>query len=195
MAYIAKTAFEVKVSNHEFDSTANITGIFPDEACSAGFLCVRDDLTDNEGYTGVGPSDATVTIKNTNTWSMKASTDGTGVVYACNPFDVNMVADPVTGATYKIGTNTLGIPAPADYPTTFTQIKFDGVNVYRFGEGNVNGTVGSNKYFTVSNGQLKPGSAAPGTAGTQYFELISSGTFTAGAYAAFSYYDLRACTA
>ena len=28
MAYIANTAFEVKVSNHEFDSVANITGVF-----------------------------------------------------------------------------------------------------------------------------------------------------------------------
>ena len=55
MAYIANTAFEVKVSNHEFDSVANITGVFqngsdPDEICSAGFLCVKDVRTANEGY-------------------------------------------------------------------------------------------------------------------------------------------------
>lgn len=54
MAYIANTAFEVKVSNHEFDSVANITGVFQngsdtDEICSAGFLCVKDVLTANEG--------------------------------------------------------------------------------------------------------------------------------------------------
>lgn len=28
MAYIANTAFETKVSNHEFDSQSNITGVF-----------------------------------------------------------------------------------------------------------------------------------------------------------------------
>ena len=44
MAYIANTAFEIKVSNHEFDSTSNITGVFynatpAEEICSAGFLC------------------------------------------------------------------------------------------------------------------------------------------------------------
>lgn len=190
MAYIEKTAFEVKISNHEFDSIANITG-YMDEICSAGFLCTRDELTDNEGYTAVG-SDASVTIKNTNTWTMEAATaSATGPIYACNPFDVNMVTDPVTGATYKVGTNTLGIPAPANYPTTYTEIKFDGVNVYRFGEGNVNGTVGSNTYFTIADGLLKPASAKP--ASGNYFELVTSGNFTAGAYASFGYYDLRAC--
>ena len=58
MAYIANTAFEVRVSNHEFDSVANITGKFQnstpaDEICSAGFLCKRVSLIDNEGYSGI----------------------------------------------------------------------------------------------------------------------------------------------
>ena len=68
MAYIANTAFEVRVSNHEFDSVANITGKYQnstpaDEICSAGFLCKRVSLIDNEGYSG---------IKNGNTWIMQA---------------------------------------------------------------------------------------------------------------------------
>lgn len=192
MAYIAKTAFEVKISNHEFDSIANVTGYF-DEICPAGFLCTRSAVTDNEGYTGVGPSDATVTIKNTNTWTMQKATDGTGVIYACNPFDVNMITDPVTGATYKVGTNTLGIPAPANYPTTFTQIQFNGVNVYRFGEGNMSAAVSDKKYFTVANGLLTPAASAPTTKSTPYFELVGTGAFTAGTQSSFTYYDLRAC--
>ena len=128
MAYIANTAFEVKISNHEFDSTANITGYFQNasskgEICSAGFLCTRSALTDCEGYAGVGPTSATVTIKNSNTWDMVAATATTTAaagVYACNPFDVNMVTDPVTGAVYKVGSNTLGLPAPTRRSSSIT---------------------------------------------------------------------------
>lgn len=195
MAYIEKTAFEVKISNHEFDSTANITG-YMDEICSAGFLCTRDELTDNEGYTSVG-SDASVTIKNTNTWTMEAASPnyfmGSDPIYACNPFDVNMITDPVTGATYKVGTNTLGIPAPAGYPTTYTEIKFDGVNVYRFGEGNVapSVTLAVGDKVAASSGLLIKLSDTTGY--TKYFEVVGTGNFTAGAYASFGYYDLRAC--
>ena len=201
MAYIAKTAFEVKISNHEFDSIANITGIYqgtPDtnEVCSAGFLCVRSVLTDCEGYTNLGPTGSTVTLKNGNTWYMVAATadklahEG---IYACNPFDVNMVTDPVTGAVYKSGSNTLGLAAPAGYPTTYTQILFNNVNVYRFGEGNISGTVGSNTKFTIANGLLAPAAAAPTANGAPYFELVRTSNFTQGAYNGFAYYDLRAC--
>lgn len=201
MAYIANTAFEVKISNHEFNSMANITGIFQnassqEEICSAGFLCVRSQLTDCEGYVDVGP-DSDVTLTNGNTWVMKqaASTDvvQTGI-YACNPFDVNMITDPVTGAVYKVGSNTLGLPAPAGYPVTFTKIYFDNDHVYRFGIGNLSAEISTNQYFTINNGQLVPAAAAPATAGTPYFELVGSGTFTQGAYAGFTYYDVRACT-
>ena len=201
MAYIAKTAFEVKVSNHEFDSTANITGFFinsdsTQEICSAGFLCTRSALTVNEGYNGVGPTGATVTIKNTNTWNMAAAAASAlaqAGIYACNPFDVNMLTDPVTGTIYKVGSNTLGLAAPAGYPTTYTKIRFDNDHVYRFGEGNVNGTVGSNTIFTIAAGLLVPASAAPTANGAPYFELVGTGKFTQGAYQGFGYYDLRAC--
>lgn len=201
MAYIANTAFEVKVSNHEFDSTANITGIFLNsdsakEICSAGFLCTRSALTVNEGYNAVGPESAPVTIKNTNTWNMIAATASAlaqAGIYACNPFDVNMVTDPVTGAVYKVGSNTLGLPAPAGYPTTYTRIRFDNDHVYRFGAGNVNGSVGSNTIFTIAAGLLVPASAAPAGNGAPYFELVGTGKFTQGAYQGFDYYDLRAC--
>ena len=200
METIAKTAFEVKISNHEFDSIANITGYFQTNSaadiCPAGMLCIRDTLTDNDGYTSVGPSDATVTIKNMNTWTMKvapASTAAQTGIYACNPFDVNMITDPATGAVYKVGSNTLGLPAPAGYPVTFTKIEFNNNNVYRFGVGNVNGTVTNQTFFTIANGLLVPAAAAPTTADAPYFQLVGSGTFTVGASAGFGYYDLRAC--
>lgn len=204
MAYIANTAFEVKVSNHEFDSIANITGIFrnaskEEEICSAGFLCTRDERTVNKGYNAVGPSGATVTLYNKNTWYMKAaeSTDlaQTGI-YACNPFDVNMLVDGVTNAVYKVGSNTLGLAAPAGYPTTFTQILFNNVNVYRFGLGDVNGEISTNRFFTISGGLLVPAATAPTTInGAPFFELVDTGNFTQGAYDGFTYYDLLACTA
>ena len=59
MAYIEKTAFWSRVTNRVFDETLNITGKFQngenqDELCSAGFLCVKDELMDCEGYVGVG---------------------------------------------------------------------------------------------------------------------------------------------
>lgn len=186
MAYIQNTAFEVKVSNHEFDSIANVTGIFKNassenEACSAGFLCNRGERLPNEGYGA--------NVLNTNSWEMTASSDGSGVLYACNPFDVNMIADPATGAMYKVGSNTLGLPEPAGYPCTFTEIKFNGVNVYRFGIGNVNGTIGSNTYFSVANGMLVPAATAPET---PYFELRGTGNFTQGAYNGFEYVDVVA---
>lgn len=201
MAYIANTAFEIKISNHEFDSIANITGFYrnssdTEEICSAGFLCVRDELTVCEGYNEVGPTGSSVTINNTNTWYMKAaaSTDiaQTGI-YACNPFDVNMLSDGATGAVYKVGSNTLGLAAPAGYPTTFSRIYFNNNNVYRFGAGNMSAEVSTNTFFTINNGLLVPASAAPTANGAPYFELVRSGNFTQGAYNGFVYYDLRAC--
>ena len=60
MAYIEKTAFWPRVTNRVFDETLNITGKFQngdkaDETCSAGFLCVKDELMDCEGYVGDPP--------------------------------------------------------------------------------------------------------------------------------------------
>lgn len=203
MAYIQNTAFEIKISNHEFDAASNITGMFVDssgvpEVCSSGFLCVRDELTPNEGYENVGPAGSTITINNTNTWTMKEATATSTAqkgIYACNTFDVNMVQDPATGNMYKVGANTLGLPVPAGHRSTFTKIHFNNDFVYRFGVGNASTTVGSNTFFTIANGLLVPVAAAPSTAGTPYFELVRTGTFTEGAYAAFDYVDVRACLA
>lgn len=203
MAYIKNTAFEVKISNHEFDATANISGVFKntsaaDEICSAGFLCTRKELLANEGYPNMGTTEAPSYIENKNTWAMQAAVAAdlaqTGI-YACNPFDVNMITDEATGAVYKVGSNTLGLPAPAGYRTTYTKIRFDNDHVYRFGLGNVTGTVGNNTFFTIANGLLVPAAAAPTDNGAAYFQLVGTGTFTQGAYNSFGYLDLRACTA
>lgn len=199
MAYIANTAFEVKISNHEFDSIANITGKYQasnaDAEICPGFLCVRDSLVVNEGYDQVGPAGATVTLTNTNTWTMVDAADTDTAqkgIYACNPFDVNMASDG-QGNFWKVGANTLGIRVPAGYLTTWTYIEFNNVNVYRWGVGNLSTDLGSNTFFTIANGLLVPGASAPASAGVPYFELVRSGTFTEGAYAAFDYVDVRAC--
>lgn len=200
MAYIEKTAFENRISNHEFDSLSNITGVFingdeEEEACSAGFLCVRDIRTPNEGYYETG--NAALDYKNTNTYYMMAaeSADALVPLYACNTYDVNMVEDPSTGNLYKVGINTLGLPAPKNYPATFTQIHFDNVSVYRFGEGNVSNTVSSKSslFFTVEDGMLKYVSSVPSSG--VYFKGIGYGNFTAGPRASFEYYDVIACNA
>jgi hypothetical protein len=199
MAYIANTAFEIKVSNHEFDSIANITGKYQasnaDAEICPGFLANRASLVVNEGYDQVGPTGSTVTLTNTNTWVMNDAVDSDTAqkgIYACNPFDVNMASDG-QGNFWKVGANTLSIKVPAGYLTTWTKIEFNNNNVYRFGIGNLSATLGSNTYFTIDDGLLVPGASAPASAGVPYFELVRSGTFTEGAYAAFDYVDVRAC--
>ena len=199
MAYIANTAFEIKVSNHEFDSIANITGKYQASSADAeicpGFLATRASLVVNEGYNQVGPAGSTVTLTNTNTWVMNDAVDSDTAqkgIYACNPFDVNMASDG-QGNFWKVGANTLSIKVPAGYLTTWTKIEFNNNNVYRFGIGNLSTTLGSNTYFTIDDGLLVPGASAPASAGVPYFELVRSGTFTEGAYAAFDYVDVRAC--
>lgn len=197
MAEINNTAFEVKVSNHEFDSVANITGLFQNgsgaaEACAAGFLCVTDELVQNEGYpTGV---------LNGNTWIMNAANNvlpGTAV-YACNTFNVNELADPVTGEVYKVNGNTLGLPIPAGKLGTYTRIDFTGDCIYRFGVGNFTAAPEVGTSYYISNGMLAPigegQSIAPGS-GNKLFTVLRTGTFTQGAWAAFGWADVKAIKA
>ena len=192
MAFIANTAFEVKVSNHEFDSTANITGIFQNgsqqnEICSAGFLVVTTTQIPVDGYSG---------INNTNSWYMEAAGASATVntpIYACNTFNVNQLTDGITSAVYKTGSNTLGLAVPAGVRATYTRIYFNNTYIYRFGIGNLSAAVSTNKYFAIANGLLVPAAAAPATGDTPYFKLLGTGSFTQGAYAGFTYYDVIAC--
>lgn len=195
MAYIENTAFEVRVSNHEFDSVANITGKFLNgsdepEICSAGFLCKRVALIDNEGY----PQGT----KNGNTWTMQAGA-ATDILFAANPHNVNEITDPVTGNVYKVNRETLGLPIPAGVEDTFTMIRADGAHVYRFGVGNLTTTLGTNGYLTCGTstnaGKLVPAAAAPEAGSGIYFQVLGSGNFTHGAYAGFGYVDALALKA
>lgn len=192
MAMIQNTAFELKVSNHEFDSVANITGVYHNasdegEICPAGFLCVRDELLQSDGYP--------VGVLNGNTWVMNAATADVNAatpVYACNTFGVNEMTDMTTGEVYKVNANTLGLAIPANHRGTYTRIDFSGDRIYRFGIGNANAEVGENKYFTIADGLLVPAAAAPADNGAVYFELLGTGVFTQGAWAAFGYIDVQA---
>ena len=195
MAYIANTAFEVRVSNHEFDSVANITGKFLNgsdepEICSAGFLCKRVALIDNEGY----PQGT----KNGNTWTMQAGA-ATDILFAANPHNVNEITDPIGGNVYKVNRETLGLPIPAGVEDTFTMIRADGTHVYRFGVGNLTTALGTNGYLTCGTstnaGKLVPAAAAPEAGSGIYFQVLGSGNFTQGAYAGFGYVDALALKA
>lgn len=188
--FIKKSAFALRVTNHEFEPASNITGLFQnaegkDETCSAGFLCVRKEQMDLAGYPGK---------KNDNAWIMNAAADGMGdAIFACNTHEVNTVVDEVTGAEYKVGANTLGLPAPAGRPCTFTYIDFDScIKQYRFGEGNLTAEIGESKYLVIENGILKPSAEAPTTAGQAYFEVIDQGNFVQGAYDSFKYISVLA---
>lgn len=197
MAFTANTAFEVKVSNHEFDSVANITGIFGSYSgddftaadCSAGILCRRVKLVHNEGY----PSG----VMNGNTWTMVANTASTtddvksSPIYACNTHNVQEIADGA-GNVYKVGHRTLGLGIPAGELGTYTRIKFDGEHMYRFGVGNLSAALSTNGFLTLANGgQLTPAASAP-TSGA-YFTVVGSGNFTEGASQSFGYVDAIAC--
>lgn len=181
------TAFELRVSNHVWEKQKNITGFYkPGEApaaCYAGQLVVQGIQLPNEGYIG---------LNNENAWIMGNPTgNDTRDIYACNTFNVNEIQDPVTGNIYKVGSNTLGLPIPAGQRGTYTRI--DEGDMMRFGVGNFNGTPTVGQYATVNQkGALEPSASIPTGINTLYFEVLSTGSFTQGAYASFAYYLLRA---
>lgn len=191
MAEIANSAFELRVSNHMFDTTKNITGKYQnatpaDELCAAGFLVVPGNKLTNEGY---GSS-----IYNENAYLMSAAGDATAeFLYACNTFNVQELTDAF-GNAYKVGTNTLGLPIPAGQRGTYTRI--DEGDICRFGIGNFTTAISTNRYATIGTstnaGKLAPSASAPTATGTWYFTIEGSGTFTQGAYAGFGYVDVKA---
>lgn len=195
MAYTANTAFEDRITNGRFNDLENIAGKFGTVSgttltpadCSAGWLCTQSFRLPCEGFTGVN---------NENTWAMIAATSSAAAgteVFACNTHDVQLLSDG-TGNNYAIGHRTLGLGVPADRYGNFTHIIFDGMHTYRFGIGNVSGTLGTNGYCTIDAGQLKPAAAAPATNGALYFEVAGTGTFTEGTQASFGYVDVVAKT-
>lgn len=192
MAAIENTAFELRVSNHMFDTTKNITGKFQegsptaaDAVCAAGFLVVPGERLANEGYADV---------KNENAYIMGAAATATDeAIYACNPFNVQEIAGPF-GTVYKVGSNVLGLPIPAGERGTFTRI--DEGDMMRFGIGNFTTAISTNGFATLGTstnaGKLVPAASAPTTTGALYFEIVESGNFTQGAYAGFGYVLVKA---
>ena len=191
MAHIDKCMFSQRVTNAAHDDIANIAGKFQasaaDAVCSAGFLCIRSALMNTEAYGSA--------IKNSNTWVMVEAEDdslATDGIYACNTYNVNEAV--AAGNKYKVGQNTLGLDLPAGEIGAFTKIDFlSGDKIYRFGEGNLDGAISTNTFFTITDGMLTPAAAAPsGTVGLPYFELVGTGTIIEGTYASITYYDVIA---
>ena len=190
MAFISNTAFEARVTNNEFDDLCNITGKYQassaDADCSAGQLCVRGTLLPCEGFGE--------TVFNENAYYMAAAAANTKAaepIYACNMYEAQLI--PNKNNKYFIGTETLGLGVPAGRYGTFTRIYFDNVSKYRFGEGNLTTAIGENGYAVLAaNGLLAPAAAAPETAGTPYFKVMGTGTFTEGTTNSFGYVDLEA---
>ena len=190
MAYIAKTAFEARITNNEFNELVNVTGRYQadgaDADCSAGLLCVQGEQLPCAGFANV---------KNENAWYMTAAgadANADTPIFAANTYEVQYLTGK-NGQQYAVGTETLGLGIPAGRDGTFTQIIFDGVHVYRFGEGNLSAAIGEKKFFTIANGLLVPADAAPKTAGAVYFKLRGSGSYTEGTTLSFGFYDLAAC--
>ena len=189
MAAITNSAFELRVSNHMFDTTKNIAGKFQnstpaDEICAAGFLCVPGTKLDNEGYSG---------IKNENAYLMGAAGSATAeALYACNTFNVQELSGPFS-TVYKVGHNVLGLAVPAGERAAFTRL--DEGDICRFGIGNFTTAISTNGYGTLGTstnaGKIVPAASAPTTTGAWYFTIESSGKFTQGAYAGFDYVDVK----
>lgn len=190
MAFLSSTAFEARVTNNEFDDLCNITGKYQvasaDADCSAGLLCVRGDLLPCEGFGS--------TVFNENAFYM-ASAAGTELatepIYACNMYEAQLISNKDN--KYFIGTETLGLGVPAGRYGTFTRIYFDGVSKYRFGVGNLTGALSSEAYVVLAaGGMLSAAESAPSDAGTPYFKVMGTGTFTEGTTNSFGYVDLEA---
>lgn len=185
MAAITNSAFELRVSNHIFDTTKNITGKFQnstpaDELCAAGFVVVPGDALANEGYTS---------IDNENAYLMSAAGDATAEsLYACNTFNVQELTDAF-GNAYKVGGNTLGLPIPSGQRGTYTRL--DEGDIARWGIGNFTTAISTNGYATLGTstnaGKWVPAASAPTTTGAWYLEIKGTGNFTQGAYNGFGY--------
>lgn len=190
MAAIANSAFELRVSNHMFDTTKNITGKFQegspaaDAVCAAGFLVVPGDKLPNEGYAD---------LVNENAYIMGAAASATAeAIYACNTFNVQELTDAF-GNAYKVGTNTLGLAIPAGQRGTYTRL--DEGDILRLGVGNFTTAISTNGFATLGTstnaGKLVPAASAPTATGTWYFSIEGSGNFTQGAYSGFGYVDVK----
>lgn len=186
MSYIAKTAFEARITNNEWDNLCNVTGVFQsgspaeDADCSAGTLVVRGAKLPCEGFAG---------IENEHAYYMEAATADANVdsvVYACNTYESKKV-----DGRY-IGHETLGLGIAAGDRGTYTKIIFDNDHEYRFGVGNTDDD-GAGAFYTIADGALVTAAAAPTDAGSIYFEVTGTGKFVEGVSDSFGFVQVRAC--
>lgn len=183
MAFIANTAFELKVTNASRNGTQNVAGMYMSAAspsgtatdCSAGFLVVQDTLIPSQGYTG---------ISNGNTWYFITATSGavgnpgdhTGI-YACNTYDVNKVTNG--NLQFNLGAQTLGLGLPAGNIGDFTEL-IVGEQI-KVGVGNFSATpTAGYKYATIANGLWTAVNAAPATEGAVYGQILRTEPFNEG---------------
>lgn len=208
MASIAKTAFEVSVSNITRNNIQNVPGYFgsgtgtsfvPD-ICPAGFLCTRSELAANEGYEGKGANGAD--ILNGNTWRFIAAAAGTSGnrlgdhtgIYAFNSY--NAQQGTIGGNTYYAGANTLGLELPAGERGDFTELIVG--EQYTWGAENFSTapTDSTFLYATIVNGLLVASKTAPADGSGVYLKILRSKPFTKGArYAGFNGYVCEVCRA
>jgi hypothetical protein len=191
MAYIANTAFEVKVHNGIYDGLQNVAGkfgtmsggTFTPDVCSAGFFCTQDSLIPSEGYKNL-----TNPILNGNTWYFVEATSGqvdglpgdrTGI-YASNTYNVHQVVSANGDMKFNLGANTLGLAIPADEFGDFTELKVG--EQYKFGAGNFASVPTVGQYVEIANGLFTASSStAPSTAGTVYGQVLRTEAFNEGA--------------
>lgn len=178
MAYIEKTAFQPRIWNNRNNDLQNLPAVFETSGaaddCAAGFLCVIDDTKLVDGHL-----------------VMKANTDGTVKIYACNPGDVQR--GYIGNGLYAEGAETLGLGLPKGRLGTFTEV-IPG-ETYAFGPGNFTGAFDgeTNKFATVANGKLVPAASAPAADSGIYFELnrqLGIDEFTEGNGNAFKRYNM-----
>lgn len=185
MAYVAKTMFEVTVSNSVNNQTQNVPGkfgtntgaSFTPDICSAGTLCVQNGLIPSEGYESLKDANGnTFSILNGNTWYFNVASNGsagdvgdhTGI-YAFNNYDVQKFSNGSN--VVNLGSDTLGLSLPAGERGDFTEIIVG--EQYTFGVGNFSTAPTADVgYATISNGFLAFTSNKPTTAGAVYFELL-----------------------
>lgn len=179
---ISTYAFQPRRWNNRFDDLQTVTGLygswsgstFVSASCEAGFLCNKD-----EGIPAGGAY-------------MLAASDGAKTLYACNPCDVERLSD--ASNTWAVGAETLGLGLPLGKKGPFTEIK-EG-ETYAFGPSNFATLVtASDKFATVSGGQLVGASELDSSFAGWYFELdaeMGIDAFIEGNWNAFSRYNLVA---
>lgn len=207
MASVAKTMFEVSVSNIARNNIQNVPGTYVSvadskltgEICPSGFLCVQNSLMPNKGYEGLGSGGAN--ILNGNTWYFeKAATGASGSlgdhtgIYAFNSYDLRKVSSGDN--TWYLGSNFLGLELPAGEIGDFTEIIVG--EQYTFGTGNFTTlpSAATDIYVTIANGLLVASKTAPTAGAGLYFKWLRTKSLTVGARdAGFSGYVLKACRA